>query len=204
MKAKSSIMVYILPKNFLRVLLWSGFFGLIFSLLILKKPVLQALIDLSFLLAFIALVIAYRLLRFVVRKLIALAKGQSEQDQFTFSRYDKKHFNKRVGQLRLSLKWVWHIMKIAFRHDNSDLQWHGRQEMVIRYPLNPNLLRGDVYHIQAMSSHLLEHEGRRYTTLQAYCYELQRVCDFEVDKIQQAYDYPTGMAVNTAELIAEA
>ena len=201
MNRKSLIMVYMLPNRFIRFLLWSTFFGILINHFILDKSWQKSFADLYILFFAISGIISYRILRFIVRKLLEVIRGDGAE-KYVFNKYDKKRFDKRYSQFRFSLKWVWHIMKIAFRYDESDIRWTGRQEMVIRYPLNPNLIKGDIYHIQAISSHKIEHEGRRWYTLQAYCYELQKIMDFDVDKIQQAYDFQSGKPVSTNELMA--
>ena len=201
MNRKSLNMIYILPKRFIRFLMWSGFFGILMNHFILKKSWHQSFLDLYILFLIVSVVVGYRLIRLSIVKLIELARG-GDSKKYTYGKYDRKIFDKRIGQFRLSMKWSWHIIKLPFKYESSEIKWTGRQEMVIRYPLNPNLHQGDLYHIQAISSHEVEQDGQRWHTLQGYCYELKRIVDFDVDKIQQAHDYPSGNPVSTNELMA--
>ena len=190
----------IIPRKFFKTLFWSTVISLIvFGLL--GKGSLGSQIVMS-IMTMIVLVIIWAVVKLYdgIKNRLAESKLKAGFTRYKYKKSDHELFDKKVGSFRLIFKTLAHGWRMAKSNDEIEHVVRSTKELLIQYPVNPNLTEGDHYHIQALSIDRLINNDKSRVIIQGYCHEMKRIYNFEIDKIQQAFDFPSGLPVDISLL----
>jgi hypothetical protein len=184
----------IIPRNIVKLVFWSA----TLSLLLAMVRGLDSLDVFTYILTLFAVLVIWltRTLIGFIKRRYALSKLGKDFKPYRFNKRDKQLFNQRPGFISLNYQAFIHSLKLAWKRDETKVVKTDGREMVIQYPVNPNLVQGDHYHILGIGLQKITDKEKEFFVLQGYCYEMKRVVEFEIDKIQQAFEYPSGLPAN--------
>jgi hypothetical protein len=188
-----------LPRRFVKLAFWSATISLILPLLMGKGFSGFSLVTYFFTLCAISIIWFMKGVVGYFKRKRALSKLGSGFTPLKFNRQDEKIFNKPPGFFSLIYQSFVHSLRFAFKHDDSDFVRKDGREMVVQYPINPNLSHGDHYHILGIAIQKYNDKGKEGCVLQGYCFEMKKMIDLEIDKIEQAFEYPSGLLVSFSE-----
>lgn len=182
-----------LPRRFVKVAFWSATLSLILPLMLGKAFSGFSLVTYILTLCVISIIWFLKRAFGYFKRKRALSKLPKDFRPYQFNRRDEKLFNKPPGFLSLIYQSFVHSLRFAFKYDETHFVKKDGREMMIQYPINPNLNQGDNYHILGIGVQQYKDKGTEGHVLQGYCFEMGKIIDLEIDEIQQAFEYPSGL-----------
>jgi hypothetical protein len=191
----------IIPRNFVKKIFWSSTISLVVFSLLGIGSLGSRLMTYFMLMAVLVVIFLVTRVYSAIKNRLAESKLKDGFKRYTYNKRDFKVFDKKVGFFSLIFKTMGHTWKNIQRNDEVEHVVRLDNELLIQYPVNPNVSEGDRYHVQTLSVDGLINQDKKQVVLQGYCYEMKRIYNFEIDKIQQAFDFPSGLPVDISSLL---
>ncbi len=190
----------LIPRNFVKKLFWSSTISfVVFSLLGIGSLGMRVM---TFVMLMVLLVVVWTVTKSygAVKNKLAESRLKDGVKRYVYSKRDHNLFDKKIGFLRLTFKVFGHTWRNIKRNDEVEHVVRLDNELLIQYPVNPNNSVADCYHVQTLSMDRFINKDKKQVVLQGYCHEMKHVYNFDIDKIQQAFEFPSGLPFDAAKL----
>lgn len=189
-----------MPRNIVKKIFWSSTLSLIVFGVLGIGSLATSLIAYAMLM--VILIVAWSLSTGygAIKNKLAESKLKDGLKRYDYNKIDYKLFNKKIGFFRIIFKAFAHTWRMVRSNDDVEHVTRFDNELLIQYPVNPNVSEGDFYHVRALSVDRLIKQDNKTVILQGYCHEMKRIYNFELDKIQQVFDFPSGLPFELSKI----